>query len=253
MTMCASSVLSVSGARRFLNCTPWALFVSTASVTAAYLAWLILAQANFLYPLWHDLIAIDHTIEVYGPQNRYKEGFARTSAFERNRLFAAIVDAIHNQGRGLRGLVYHDTAGRPLGRLLREPEVLHLQDVARLVNALSLAGLVASVATIGLLIVIRRGNAPTLSVKSLIFAIVTALAAAAGILLLLGPVKVFYWLHTVMFPPDHHWFFYYQDSLMSTMMKAPDLFGCIALAWAILSVLVLTGLITLAVALSRSA
>jgi len=35
-------------------------------------------------------------------------------------------------------------------------------------------------------------------------------------------------LHVLIFPADHQWFFYYQDSLMSTLMKAPDLFAGIA-------------------------
>jgi hypothetical protein len=36
-------------------------------------------------------------------------------------------------------------------------------------------------------------------------------------------------MHILVFPDDHQWFFYYQDSLMSTLMKAPDLFAGIAI------------------------
>jgi hypothetical protein len=39
----------------------------------------------------------------------------------------------------------------------------------------------------------------------------------------------FYWLHTVVFPSDHQWFFYYEESLMSTLMKAPYLFAPISI------------------------
>ncbi|MFB0999964.1 MAG: hypothetical protein QMC13_06995, partial [Colwellia sp.] len=51
-----------------------------------------------------------------------------------------------------------------------------------------------------------------------------------GIVLLLmfsifGFTEIFYYLHTVVFPDDHQWFFYYQESLMSSLMKAPDLFA----------------------------
>ncbi len=46
--------------------------------------------------------------------------------------------------------------------------------------------------------------------------------------MLIGPTKVFYWGHEVVFPENNQWFFYYEDSLMSTMMKAPALFGPIA-------------------------
>ena len=39
---------------------------------------------------------------------------------------------------------------------------------------------------------------------------------------------MFYQFHIWLFPADHEWFFYWQDSLMSTLMKAPVLFGGIA-------------------------
>ena len=47
-------------------------------------------------------------------------------------------------------------------------------------------------------------------------------------ILITGPTKVFYAGHELIFPSNHQWFFYYEDSLMSTMMKAPALFGPIA-------------------------
>jgi hypothetical protein len=54
------------------------------------------------------------------------------------------------------------------------------------------------------------------------------IAALIAAVLIIGSKKVFYYLHTWIFPPEHPWFFYYQDSLMTTLMKAPDLFGLIA-------------------------
>lgn len=56
-------------------------------------------------------------------------------------------------------------------------------------------------------------------------------------LILFGPTKMFYWLHTKIFPHNHQWFFYYQESLMTTLMKAPDLFGFIATIWAVTAIL----------------
>ncbi|MDZ7747429.1 MAG: hypothetical protein U5K43_00040 [Halofilum sp. (in: g-proteobacteria)] len=53
-----------------------------------------------------------------------------------------------------------------------------------------------------------------------------------------GPVDLFYWLHEQVFPPDHQWFFHYQESLMSMMMRAPDLFGAIAVLWLALTLVV---------------
>jgi hypothetical protein len=57
------------------------------------------------------------------------------------------------------------------------------------------------------------------------------------IVILLGPTKIFYLAHEVVFPDKHQWFFYYEESLMSTMMKAPALFGPIALQLLILTIL----------------
>ncbi|MGH8501727.1 MAG: DUF1461 domain-containing protein [Gammaproteobacteria bacterium] len=230
----------------------WGLYILAALVSATYVAWLALAQVNFLYPVWHDLIGIDRTIETYGPQNRYRHGFELTSKAERCRLFAGIVDAIHDRGAGLEKLVYHDTEGHALGTLLRAAEIVHLKDVAALIEMAGRIGLCASVIAVLLLLNIRRRKLPIPAVKSLLpgLALVVALAA---VIIAAGPVDVFYWLHTVVFPPGHAWFFYYQDSLMSTMMMAPVLFGYIALVWALLAVLLLTGFIALAWRMSLKA
>ncbi len=56
----------------------------------------------------------------------------------------------------------------------------------------------------------------------------TPLLAMVVWLLISGPEAVFYQFHIWLFPADHEWFFYWQDSLMSTLMKAPVLFGGIA-------------------------
>jgi hypothetical protein len=56
-------------------------------------------------------------------------------------------------------------------------------------------------------------------------------------------VPVFYALHDWIFPPDRPWFFYYQDSLLTTMMKAPDLFGAIAAEILAVALLLYTGIL----------
>jgi hypothetical protein len=55
-----------------------------------------------------------------------------------------------------------------------------------------------------------------------------------------------------VFPEGHQWFFYYQDSLMSTLMKAPYLFGYIALALLVLTLALLTALLAAASRTTRS-
>ena len=138
-------------------------------------------------------------------------------------LFSGIVDAVHAQGDGLAELEFTDDRGRTKP-LLREPEIVHLQDVANLIDVLSVAGAVSLlIAAIGTFMLVRRRVVIQWKQQGLLLG---GLLAAVGLVLLIaGPTAVFYQLHIWIFPDDHQWFFYYQESLMSTMMKAPDLFG----------------------------
>lgn len=212
----------------------WASLLGLGLASALYLAWLMLAQVNFCYGFWHDVTGIDQHITRYGPQNRYRQGFAETPKAERERLFGAIVDAIHDQGRGLAALTYHDAQGRPQGTLLRPPEITHLNDVARLIDGFRLLGLSALAGLLIIVALIYRLQAAVPRLKAMLSMLAVAVGVSALTVLALGPARVFYWLHEQVFPPDHPWFFYYQDSLMSTLMKAPSLFGYIAVTWLIL-------------------
>jgi len=187
-------------------------------------SWLTLAQVNFGYPLWHDYAGIGDHIERYAPLNLYRKGFEETSAETRYQLFADIVKAIHHHGEGLEKLYYETPQYRVA--LLRPAEIVHLKDVAHLISILQTAalyGLIIWLLWTGFMI--YRHRYP--SSKQLLTA---GTLGALGLLvpiLIWGPEKVFYQLHIWIFPEQHQWFFYYQESLMSTMMKAPDLFGYI--------------------------
>jgi len=212
----------------------WPAFLLGHLLMAALLAWHLLAQLNFGYALAYPLLDIEEHIQTFGPQNRYKEGFGETGPEEHRALFAAISESIQNSGEGLAQIEYQKPDGSR-SRLLREPEVVHLQDVALLVDALYWAGALAVVlgAALGFVAYRRRLKPPQPGWVLAGFALV--LAAGGATLALLGPVEVFYGLHDLIFPPDHPWFFYYQDSLMTTLMKAPDLFGFIGALWLLLS------------------
>ena len=215
-------------------------------LAALWLAWLLVAQWNFFYTVWYDWLAIDHTIAEYGPQNRYRQDFEQTSRAERERLLAALVSAIHNDGAGLDTLRYHAPDGKVLGVFLRPPEILHLQDVARLLNTLRWLGWAAVV--IWLLLTVHRTlrRIPPPSPRRVVLSSLAVLVLLGIGVVLMGPVRVFYQLHIWIFPPGHPWFFYYQDSLMTTLLKAPDIFAPITLSWLLLSVLILALLLGLA-------
>jgi len=220
----------------------WALFALALALASLFVAWRALAAVDFGYPLLYDALGLGATIERYGPQNDVRPGFHRTTRAERERIFAAIAEAIRNDGAGLAKLRYRAADGRVLGLVLTEAEVQHLKDVAVLVRRFERVGWVA----LGGLVVLtaaaaaRRLRPPP--ARYLGAGGGAVVVAAAALVLALGPTDVFYWLHERVFPPDHQWFFYYQESLMSMMMRAPDLFGAIAVIWVALSVVIAAAL-----------
>lgn len=214
------------------------LFSLCLLIGSLFLSWLVLAQTNFAYPALYSLMNIDQHIDKYGPQNRYRNHFETTDKPEHIRLFSEIVTAIHDVGEGLSKITYHAPSGQPINSLLRNAEVIHLQDVANLIDYFYLASFVAIMLTVLFITGFKYKNIKLPSLKQqalgiLIFSIITFIST-----LIIGPVKVFYALHVWIFPDNHQWFFYYQESLMTVLMKAPDLFGAISILIAILGIVI---------------
>jgi hypothetical protein len=226
------------------------LLLPAAALAALWLSWRALSLVDFGYPVFYDMLDIAGHIDTFGPQNRYKSGFEITTRGERLRLFGEIVHAIHHSGAGLAEIRYHGPDGHPIDFLLRAPEVGHLQDVAKLLSRLAPLGWLA-VAWAGIhLLLIRQRSWRVPRLRRLLGVSLAATATGVAAVIATGPRRVFYWMHEQVFPPDHPWFFYYQDSLMSTMMKAPDLFAGIAALLLLLGLLVYAGLLVLAERLS---
>ncbi len=218
-----------------------------AFVIALVLAWFILAKQDFAYGFWHDNVGIAEGIEKYGPKNRYRVGFADTSREQRIELFAEINHSIHNQGKGLSEISYDSNTSRGQQPLLREPEIIHLQDVANLLDFLKIVIVLVGVFWIFLFIILIKKYRSLPSVKFQLLSLSNLLILGLLLIALLGPEQVFNALHIWVFPKDHQWFFYYQDSLMSTMMLAPILFGWISILWVAVAVAIY-GVITLIIA-----
>jgi len=203
-------------------------------VSALWLGWQLLAPVDFAYPLAHKLLDIDRHVQTYGPQNRYKRDFALTTSREQQRLFAEIVRAIQHGGEGLREITYVTSGGRSY-TLLREAEAIHLQDVANLIRLFDHVSWVCLALLVSTLVCMRWRKLPAPGGKQILVGMGGVLVLLGLVLLAFGPTQTFYWLHTQIFPEDHEWFFYYQDSLMTTLMKAPDLFGFIAGVWGLVA------------------
>lgn len=207
----------------------WGVYSSISLLLSIWLAWHALAQANFLYPVWYSLLDIEQTVETFAPKNQFKPQFQFTEPGEHKRLFAEIVSAVQNNGDGLLNIYYLDQQGKPIEKFLTAEEVTHLQDVANLIHYLNRFSLLLMIACLLLLAGIYLFQVIMPSMKKIMLSVLACVIIVSLVVVLLGAQDVFYWLHTKIFPAEHQWFFYYEESLMSTLMKAPVLFAPISL------------------------
>lgn len=219
----------------------WPLYILTLLISATLVAWHLLAQIDFAYPQGYKLLEIDRHIAEFAPQNRYRKQFELTTQDEHFQLFSAILSSIQNNGKGLATITYaHDGKSSPL---LRKQEVAHLERVAKLVNRFYWLGSASIVMSILLLLLIKRVKPARPKLKQVLAGILVVFLSAGVVLFVVGPKKSFHWLHTQVFPAGDQWFFYYQDSLMTTLLKAPDLFGFMGALLIIATLLIYTGLL----------
>jgi len=231
--------------RRLADGLRWPLLLMSALFTALFLAWQTLVAVDFLYPAWHQALDIGDTVREFGPQNKHRHGFERTTAEEHARLFAAIVRAVEDGGLGLENLKYRDRDGATIDQLLTPPEMVHLRDVARLVRLFERFGWVCLLMFVAVTASLWFWPAPRPAVKKYLAYFGVSVLVVVGVILAIGAKDVFYKLHTWIFPAGHQWFFFYQDSLMTTLMQAPVLFAGIAAEWLMLTVVVFLLLITI--------
>ena len=216
----------------------WSSYSIGSLLLSFWLAWQLSVQFNFLYPVWYSLLEIDQTVVETMPKHLYKQEFIATNVQEHQRLFSEIVSSIQNHGSGLEKIAFYSPSGERLGTLLTQSEITHLQDVANLIDLLGWFALVVSIFCLMVLAAIIFFRAPMPSIKKLIVMVVLCISLFAVGVLLAGAKKFFYWLHTIVFPADHQWFFYYEESLMSTLMKAPALFAPISILLIVLGLLI---------------
>lgn len=205
----------------------WPLLLTAQVIALGLLSWHLLAQVNFAYPLGYQWLDLEPHIAEYAPLNRYKSGFEHTQPQDHWRLFAEITQGIQHHGIGLDKIYYHGPNGQPT-LLMHNAELIHLQDVANLVDRFYQLGIACGLIWLVLLAWAYYQQRAFPSLKKIMLGFMGALLSITVIVISLGATKVFYWLHVKIFPDDHQWFFYYQDSLMTTLMKAPDIFAFIA-------------------------
>lgn len=197
------------------------------------LVWLLLFQTNFFYGFWHDYGGIKENIEFYAPKNHFITSFELTNKQERVYVFQQINNAVHMNANELSNIVF-STPIKSKIQLLHADEIQHLQDVAMLIKKLYKGLLAMFVIWLITLVYAYKKSLLLPSLKKQLTALLFIIALIVLIIILLGPTNVFYALHEVVFTKGVPWFFYYEESLMSTIMAAPTLFGWIALSYLIL-------------------
>ncbi len=206
----------------------WPLFFSCQLLALALASWHLLAQFHFAYPLGYQLLDLDTHIAEFAPLNRYKDDFELVTPAEHWRLFGEISDAVQTSGKGLGEISYKLKSGE-ITPLMHEAEIIHLQDVANLIDGFYVVGAISLLLWIGLIAVVYQQKLKLPPLKKILLGFLAGLVVISITVLVIGPTAVFYWFHVQIFPDGHQWFFYYQDSLMTTLMKAPDIFAFIAL------------------------
>lgn len=214
----------------------WPVFFTCQLIALALVSWHLLAQFHFAYPTGYQLLGLDKHIAEYAPLNRFKADFESTAPAEHWRLFGEISDAVQSSGKGLGDISYTLKTGARTP-LMHEAEIIHLQDVANLIDVFYLTGIISLLLWMGLIAYAYHKKLKLPSVKKILLGFLAGFALVTIMILVIGPTAVFYWFHVQVFPDGHQWFFYYQDSLMTTLMKAPDIFAFIALL--LLSLLIL--------------
>jgi len=208
----------------------FSLFVFTLGIS-----WKLNVFVNFGYQQFYPVLSIDETIEKYAPLNQFKrKDFVETNMQQHVDLFKDIVWSINHSGKGLAEITYRNKNNKEK-QLLTNAEILHLEDVSILVDDLSKLWLINNILLILFLFYFYFQKQPILnrSKKWLLCTLTLFLVLSFS---LFGFTRIFYYLHTVLFPDNHQWFFYYEESLMSTLMKAPDLFAAIALLILLLAI-----------------
>jgi uncharacterized membrane protein len=196
-------------------------------LACSLLAWHLLAQISFAYPIGYSLLKLDKHIAEFAPLNRHIHGFQFTRPKDHWELFAQITQAVQHDGEGLANISFSLPNNTKIP-LMHSAEIIHLQDVSHLINNFYIAGSVGAFIWIIFFAVAYRQRLPFPAMRNIVVGFCGVIFITTVMILAVGATKIFYWFHTKVFPDGHQWFFYYEDSLMTTLMKAPDIFAFIA-------------------------
>ena len=216
----------------------WLCFCLLLLIFSMGVSWQIHKSSHFFYEFWYSQLNIEETIKTYSPQNNHgKEDFASTNKKQHLLSFNEIVKNIHDHGKDLNQLFYLNNHQQKR-LLLTTPEILHLEDVSKLIHHLRFILVTNFLLLLLVSSIIFKKKYRKPKRKEQYIAIIIPISIVVLSFSILGFTNIFYYLHTVVFPDNHQWFFYYQDSLMSSLMKAPDLFAAIGFTLATITLMI---------------
>lgn len=214
----------------------WLIFCISTFIFAFGVSWQINKSVNFSYSFWYETLHIKDHINEFAPQNKYgRSDFIKTSKDQHIQLFEQVVMAINHDGQGLNNIKYQ--VGQKQKKLFTPAETIHLKDVSTLVTNLTMVWLVNLVLFFSILLLYLTNRLSLPSLKTELVTSCMVIITVTLTFIMLGFKKIFYYFHTLVFPDNHQWFFYYQESLMSTFMKAPDLFAAISVNLSVLTII----------------
>jgi hypothetical protein len=194
------------------------------------LSWHFLSKANFFFDTLYDMHQIESHIAEFAPQNRQNRiNFELTSKNERIRIVGKILRTVNSKGVGLETIKYFNTDGVPVNLFLTLAEVEHLKDVSVLVHLMNSIAFILIIIFIIIFSLAWRYKTTTPSLLMLTCSMVGFVIITTGCIIFIGPQIVFNELHEWVFADKSEWHFYYQDSLMTTLLKAPDTFATMAI------------------------
>ncbi len=203
----------------------WQLVLIFGLLLCLWLAFQLNSFAHYHFDFFYDFYHIEQHIQTYAPQNKFKSGFELLNPQAHIALFNQIVDAVHQRGIQLESIYYNVNSHKI--SLLTAAEIIHLIDVKNLIHTINLSAMVIlPLFGLPLVCLLHHNKYLNWRLQLSIFGVVCL--SLTGLLFIIGSETVFYQFHQWIFPDNHQWFFYYQESLMSTLMKAPTLFAGIA-------------------------
>jgi integral membrane protein (TIGR01906 family) len=205
-------------------------------IISLYVSWNIASKNNFFYNTLYDRLDIDKHIKKYSIKNTdvQKRYFYFTDKKTHINIFHQIVNEINGDGENLDEISFNFKDKKI--KFLTNEEIIHLKDVVYLVkNFKYVIFFVIFPVLFFILLIMKLKNIKFFGIFPNIFLFSGFLLTFLMIFNFIGFKKIFTYFHEIFFK-NSQWFFYYEDSLMTTLMKAPDIFFYISLILLVLTV-----------------